>query len=50
MYGPNKDEVSLFEKLEKFVLLNDDKSLTIGGDFNIFQTLIKTEKWLERQS
>ena len=36
IYGPNKDEVSLFEKLEEFVLLNDDKSLVIGGDFNTF--------------
>ena len=44
IYGPIKDEVSLFEKLEEFVLLNNDKSLIIGGYFNTFQTLIKTEK------
>ena len=36
IYGPNKDEILLFEKLEEFVLLNDDKSLIIGGDFNTF--------------
>ena len=36
IYDPNKDEVLLFDKLEEFVSLNDDKSLIIGGDFNTF--------------
>ena len=36
IYGPNNDEVSLFEKLEEFISLNNDKSLIIGGDFNTF--------------
>ena len=44
IYGPNKDEVSLFEKLEEFVLLNDDKSLIIGGDFNTFLDIDKDKK------
>ena len=44
IYGPNKDEVSLFEKLEEFVLLNDDKSLIIGGDFNTFLDADKDRK------
>ena len=44
IYGPNKDEVSLFEKLEEFVLLNDDKSLIIGGDFNTFLDVDKDRK------
>ena len=36
IYGPNKDDISLFEKLEEFVSSNDDKSLVIGGDYNTF--------------
>ena len=41
IYGPNNDEILLFEKLEEFMLLHDDKSIITGGDFN---TVLDTEK------
>ena len=34
IYGPNKDDPSLFDTLENTLLANDDKSYIIGGDFN----------------
>ena len=34
VYGPNKDEVSFFDKLEVFIRENEDKGIINGGDFN----------------
>ena len=34
VYGPNRDDISLFNKLEEFILNNDEKSFIVGGDFN----------------
>ena len=44
IYGPNNDESLLFEKLEEFVLLNDDRSIIIGGDFNTVLDIDKDKK------
>ena len=34
IYGPNKDDISLFKLLESTLLENDEKTYIIGGDFN----------------
>ena len=34
VYGPNKDDVSFFEKLEHFIRENEDKDIISGGDYN----------------
>ena len=34
IYGPNEDNIFLFDKLSHFLSINDDKSFIIGGDFN----------------
>ena len=44
IYGPNNDEISLFEKLEEFLLLNNDKSIIVGGDFNTILDIEKDRK------
>ena len=36
IYGPNKDEVHVFDKLDDFLTNNTDKNVIIGGDFNTF--------------
>lgn len=41
IYGPNTDDVGFFEKLEKYLNDNDDKTVIIGGDFN---TVLKDRK------
>ena len=40
MYGPNKDDVTFFEKLEFFMMENEDKDIISGGDYN---TIINSE-------
>ena len=35
LYGPNKDEISLFETLDNFVSDNEEKTFILGGDFNV---------------
>ena len=35
IYGPNKDEVSFFEKLENVITENEEKIIIIGGDYNV---------------
>ena len=44
IYGPNNDDISIFNKLEEFILLNDDKSIIIGGDFNTYLDIDKDRK------
>ena len=34
MYGPNNDEIRIFEKLEEYIKENEEKTIIIGGDFN----------------
>ena len=34
IYGPNTDDVSLFNKLDEYLGSNDEKTFIIGGDFN----------------
>ena len=34
IYGPNEDNISLFDKLSNYLSINDQKSFIIGGDFN----------------
>ena len=34
IYGPNNDDIKLFQKLEEYLLKNNDKNILIGGDFN----------------
>ena len=34
IYGPNDDDISLFDKLLNYVSINNHKSFIIGGDFN----------------
>ena len=34
IYGPNKDELNIFEILEAYIRSNEDKNFIIGGDFN----------------
>lgn len=34
IYGPNKDDTFIFEKLRSFLLDKEDKTIIIGGDFN----------------
>ena len=34
IYGPNKDELNIFEILEAYIRSNEDKTFIIGGDFN----------------
>ena len=36
IYGPNKDELFVFDKLDDFLIKNTDKNVIIGGDFNTF--------------
>jgi hypothetical protein len=33
IYGPNNDDISIFEQLDKFILENEEKKIIIiGGD------------------
>ena len=34
IYGPNKDDTSVFENLENYVNNNNEKTFIMGGDFN----------------
>ena len=34
IYGPNQDELNIFEILEAYIRSNEDKNFIIGGDFN----------------
>ena len=34
IYGPNNDDVSLFNKLKDYINENEDKNFLLGGDFN----------------
>ena len=34
VYGPNKDEIMVFNKLDDYISNNADKNVIIGGDFN----------------
>ena len=34
IYGPNNDDVSLFNKLEDYIKENEDKNFLLGGEFN----------------
>ena len=34
IYGPNKDELNIFEILEAYIRSNEDKNFIIDGDFN----------------
>ena len=34
MYGPNKDEIDIFEILELYISTHKDKKIIIGRDFN----------------
>ena len=34
IYGPNKDEIDIFEILELYISTHEDKNFIIGGDFN----------------
>ena len=34
IYGPNKDELNVFETLDMYIRSNDEKNFIIGGDFN----------------
>ena len=34
IYGPNNDDIALFNKLEEYMKENQEKSFIIGGDFN----------------
>ena len=34
IYGPNKDDVYVFNELNKFIVDNEDGNFIIGGDFN----------------
>ena len=34
IYGPNKDEIDIFEILEFYISTHEDKNFIIGGDFN----------------
>ena len=40
IYGPNKDDISLFDKLQLYINENEDSDFIIGGDFN---TVLNTE-------
>ena len=34
IYGPNKDEIDIFEILELYISIHEDKNVIIRGDFN----------------
>ena len=34
IYGPNNDDPSIFEKLQQYIIDNEDSDFIIGGDFN----------------
>ena len=34
IYGPNNDDASVFNELNKFIVDNEDGNFIIGGDFN----------------
>ena len=40
IYGPNNDDTSIFEQLDKFILEHEEKKIIIGGDIN---TVLDTE-------
>ena len=40
IYGPNKDDISLFDTLQLYINGNEDSDFIIGGDFN---TVLNTE-------
>ena len=51
VYGPNKDDLSFFDKLEVFIRENEDKDIINGGDFNtILNNEIDKKKWKNRHS
>ena len=47
IYGPIKDDPSLFDTLENTLLTNDDKSYIISGELNS-QWKFGQEKWKNR--
>ena len=40
IYGPNNDDTSVFEILQKYIIDNEDSDFIIGGDFN---TVLNTD-------
>ena len=34
IYGPNKDNSAVFDKLENYIINNEEKTFIIGGDYN----------------
>ena len=40
IYGPNSDDISLFDKLHTYIAENEDSDFIIGGDFN---TVLNTD-------
>ena len=34
IYGPNKDDSAVFDKLENYIINNEEKTFIIGGDYN----------------
>ena len=35
IYGPNTDDIFCFKMLENYLIENEEKTITVGGDFNI---------------
>ena len=48
IYGPNKDEIDIFEILELFIRTHEDKNFIIGEDFKTVLDTSRQEKWLTR--
>lgn len=44
VYGPNTDDVDFFSTIEDFVENNEDKTIIIGGDFNVILDTKKDKK------
>ena len=45
IYGPNKDEVNVFEILDMYIRSNDEHNFIICGDFNtVLDTSLNNEK------
>jgi exonuclease III len=46
IYGPNDDNINIFQMLEDFILENDYNDFIIGGDFNtVIYTNIDKKNW-----
>ena len=43
IYGPNKDEIDIFEILELYFSTHEDKIFIIGGDFNTVTSSLAQE-------